>query len=201
MRTREPILLIMVAVLLLALLALISLNLWGLTLKLGASVDYAKFGNWSDAIAGLGSLLAVVTAAAAILSQHWATKRSDLVERRRRETDIHHWLDYAELQDERGKHLGWAWTVEVQNSTQAPIYAWKIEIPDLETGLDSHRRSPLRPGATKFNLPCLDNHVPAKAPSPVLSFKGNSGQWWCRSAEGSVEEMLAGLPEIENSLA
>lgn len=201
MKSREPVLLVIVAALSLALLAIISLNLWGLTLTPGAQIDYEHFGNWSDAIAGLGSLLAVVAAAAAILGQHWATKRSVMMDRQRRETDIHHWLDYAELQDEHGAHRGWTWTVEIQNSTQAPIYAWKIDIPGLETGLDSHRKSPIRPGATKFNLPCLDNCVPAKAPSPVLSFKGNSGQWWCRSAEGSVEKMSAGLPEIENSSA
>lgn len=201
MKSREPVLLVIIAALALALLAIISLNLWGLTLTLGAQVDYDHFGNWSDAIAGMGSLLAVVTAAAAILGQLRATKRSDLLDRQRRETNIHHWLDYAELKDERGEHLGWAWTVEIQNSTQAPIYAWKIDIHGLESGLDSHRKSPLRPGATKFNLPCLDNWLPTQAPSPVLIFKGSSEQWWRRSAEGAVEATPPSLPAPENLAA
>jgi heme exporter protein D len=92
---RAPFLLIVIAVLVIALVVLLSLSFWGLTLQFGHSVDYDRFGNWSDAISGLGSLLAVIAAAIAIVRDRQTALREEHAERQRRETDVHHWLDYV----------------------------------------------------------------------------------------------------------
>jgi hypothetical protein len=183
---REPILLVIIAALVLALTVVMSLSFWGLTLQVGRPVDYARFGNWSDAIAGLGTLLTVVAAAAAIVGDRFATRRAEQAERERSETDVHHWLDYAEVRDERDRHIGWRWTIHIQNRTQAPLYEWVADFPELNQSINNKNKSPLKPGESFFNLPFLDDLAPSAAPTPMLMFRDRSARWWQRSAHGSV---------------
>lgn len=192
---REPLLLAIIAALVLALVVVVSLNLWGLTLQIGQPVDYTRFGNWSDAIAGLGSLLTVVAAAAAILADRFAARRAEQAERERSETDVHHWLDYAEVRDERDQHRGWRWTIHIQNRTQAPLYEWVADFPGHNQSISNKDKSPLKPGESFFNLPFLDDLAPSAAPTPVLMFRDRSARWWQRSAHGSVEPKLPPVAE------
>lgn len=196
---RELALLIAIALLAIALIVVVTLNLWGLTLQIGQSVDYTRFGTWSDAIAGLGSLLAVLAAAAAIVGERLAARREEQAERERRETEVHHWLDYAELRDELGGHRGWRWTLHFQNGTHAPLYDWAVDFPKSARSITSAEKSPLKPGESLYNIPFLDDLAPADAPQPILRFKDRTGRWWQRSAQGTLELLQQSLSAREGS--
>ncbi len=185
---REVVAWILCALLSLALTYLITLNCWGIHLW-DHAIDYNRFGNWGEAISGMGTTAAVIVAFTAFCwerSDQRATERKRVMEA---ETSVFHWLTSKEVTDGLGEPIGRIWDLRINNSTLAPIYQWRIEFGMLPDHLCNSVKRPLVPGDSNvFNLPFLDNVEPSNAPEPSLIFVARSGLTWRRSARGLVEK-------------
>jgi hypothetical protein len=186
---RESVLWLICALLFAALVCLLLLDAWGLSLW-GSAIDYNRFGNWSSAIEGVATLGAVVVAFAALLReramQRTTAQRDELL----RETAVFQWLSPKEVRDD-DKLVGRVWDVIIQNSTDAPIYQWQVTFESPYGHLCHHQKRPLLPGANIFNAPTLDNLAVSAMPEPTLCFQGRSGRAWRRSARGLLNEATA----------
>lgn len=176
------------ALLSLALTYLITLDRWGIHLW-DQAIDYKRFGNWSNAISGIGTTAAVVIAFTAFC---WERVNQRATERKRvteTETSVYQWLTSKEVRDESGKPIGRLWDLRIDNSTLAPIYHWRVALGALPDHLCNSIKRPLLPGDNNvFNLPFLDGVEPSDAPEPSLIFEARSGRTWRRSARGLVEK-------------
>jgi hypothetical protein len=183
---REAFLLLTCGLLILALGYLITLERWGIQLW-GKGLDYSKFGNWSEAISGIGTTGAVFAALATLYWQRRTQALSESTKSIEAETAVFQWLTSKEVRDESNGLIGRVWDLRVQNSTSAPIYNWKVSFGNDPNHICSAVKRPLIPGENFFNLPFLDNTEQSKAPEPSLTFQSRSGRFWSRSARGFIE--------------
>jgi hypothetical protein len=183
---REAVLLIVCVILMFTLLYLVMLNSWGIHLW-DKSIDYSKFGNWSDAVTGLATTGAIIVALATLLWQRRSQQIAEAAKEIEAETAVFQWITSKEVRDESDQLVGRLWDARVQNSTVAPVYHWKLSFESDHNHLCSQLKRPLLPGENVFNLYFLDNVEPSKAPEPVLIFQGRSGRFWTRSANGILQ--------------
>ena len=169
-------------VLLLSLITVISLDAWGLSI-FGGPVDYVRFGNWSDFLAGAGTLIAVVAAFSAILfDQH--KRRADQQNQR---TSLYFWLK-PESNELDGQEVT-VWDVIIENRTNNPIYEWKLIIAgDEARHLCNYCKRPLLPceGGNSFNVQQLDDVPSNRMPSARLIFRDENSEIWSRLSHGSA---------------
>ncbi|MGH9969761.1 MAG: hypothetical protein ACREBG_18480 [Pyrinomonadaceae bacterium] len=178
---------VVVILLTVALLYVLTLNLWGLR-PWGKTIDYARFGTWSNAISGIGTTAAVIVALAAQYWQRTSQRATEAAQLLQEEVAVFQWLTSKEIRDANDKLVGRVWDVKIQNSTVAPIYKWKVV---LGAGMDdvcNYLKRPLLPGENFFNVPSLDNTEPIKAPETTLIFEGHSGRVWTRTARGTIQQ-------------
>jgi hypothetical protein len=187
MKTREIILWVVCALLIVALYFSIMLQKWGLTL-LGEEVDYNRFGNWSDAISGIGTTTAIIVALIGIWIQYSATKTAEITKAVEEETAVFFWLESHEV-FENNKFVGRTWELLIQNSTKLPIYSWAVIFESYNEHLCNFQKRPLLPNENIFNLPFLDNIEPSKTPLAFLHFEGKSKRCWSRDIKGEPKEI------------
>lgn len=183
-----------------ALLCITLLNIWGLGL-FGTAIDYGRFGNWSDAISGIGTLSAVIIALAGLHRERSVQRAAEERRSIEMETAVFQWLTSKEVRDDSDKPIGRLWDIRIQNSTAAPIYHWNIILSSPLDHLCNYQKRPLLPGENVFNLPSLDNLEPSKAPEPTLSFQGISGRTWTRSARGLLQQNQSHLLDCVHASA
>jgi hypothetical protein len=186
-RKREAYLWATIVILVLALLYVITLDLWGLSLW-GNAVDYIRFGTWSGAIASIGTTAAVIVAFTAWYWQRASQQSAEAKRLVEMETAVFQWLTSKEVRDDDDNLVRRLWDLRIQNSTIAPIYHWKISFFSESGHLCNYLKRPLLPGENVFNLPVLDNVEPSQAPEPTLSFEGSSGRIWIRTSRGLLEQ-------------
>jgi hypothetical protein len=174
------------AVLALALFYVVTLDMWGLRLW-GYEIDYTKFGNWGDAISGIGTTIAVVVALAGLYWERRSHRTVEIEKQRDAETAVFQWLTSKEVRDAKGSLAVRLWDLRIQNSTVAPIYQWTVTIAPYPDHLCGYTKRPLIPGENIFNLPFLDGVEPNVALEPALSFRSRSGTIWTRLARGTIE--------------
>jgi hypothetical protein len=149
-------------------------------------LDYARFGNWSEAISGLGTSAAVIVALAVFYRDRAKERDATAKREAEAETAVFQWLTSKEVRDEDDKLIGRLWDLTVHNSTDVPIYRWSVQLGDA-SHVCNYLKRPLLPGENIFNLPFLDNVDPGAVPEPVLIFEGSSGRVWTRYPRGTVE--------------
>ncbi|MCX6168653.1 MAG: hypothetical protein NTX65_04915 [Ignavibacteriales bacterium] len=184
---KESILLFICVLLSLALFYVLMLNLWGLSL-FGETIDYTRFGTWSNALSGIGTTSALIVALTSLYLQRSIYRKAEARRFIDEETSIFLWLTFKEVRDDSGKLVCRLWDMIVQNSTVAPIYHWQISIDSYTTHICSFLKHPLLPGVNVFNLSFLDNLEPSKVPESILVFEGRSGRIWTRSTRGTIKE-------------
>jgi hypothetical protein len=173
-----------VIILSLAVICLVTLDRWNIH-PWKEPLDYSRFGNWGEAIAGIGTTAAVMVALVALFRDRANQRATEAKRRIEAETAVFQWLTSKEIRDDTDRPIGRIWDIKIQNSTAAPIYHWQISFESVEHCCNYLKR-PLLPGENVFNIPTLDNTEPAKAPEPLLIFEGRSGEIWIRSARGKV---------------
>jgi hypothetical protein len=184
---RELILLVVCVLLLVIVIYLILLDLWGLSLW-GKTVDYTRFGTWSQAVSGIVTTVALIVALTSLLSQRSIHNRNEDRRLIEEETSIFLWLTAKELRDNLNNLVGRLWDVRIQNSTDAPVYHWKVIFDSNVNHLCNELKRPILPGENAFNLPFFDNLEPNKTPESSLIFEGRSGRIWTRSTRGILKQ-------------
>jgi len=187
MKTREKILWVVCALLVVTLYFSVMLQKWGLTL-FGDEVDYNRFGNWSDAVSGVATTTAIIVALVGIWIQHSATKASETTRALEEETAIYFWLKSHEVYEDK-KFVGRTWDLVIQNSTKLPVYSWSVKFDSYNEHLCNFQKRPLLPNENIFNLPFLDNVEPNKAPTATLYFEGKSNRCWSRDIKGQPNQI------------
>jgi hypothetical protein len=193
---RDVVLLVVIAFLSLALIYSITLQLWGI--MPGEKIDYARFGTWSEAVAGIATSAAVIVALAGLYWERTTSQITDAVRERIAQTAVFHWLTFKDIKDAGNRLEGRIWDLRVQNSTNAPIYHWNVTFEHYEHHLCGRSKRPLLPGENVFNIPFLDNVNPADAPEPLLIFRSQAGTVWLRSGQGQLEEATANWLECSH---
>lgn len=187
------------ACLLLTDVVLLTLNLWGLRL-FGTVVDYQRFGTWSAALSGLGSMIAVVIALSSFAWQRAKSRREVRDSIHREQTSIYVWLASQRLVNDSGHFIGRNWDVVIRNGTQAPVYRWRVRFSGASAAVSHLDKRPLLPGDNVFNVAALDNLEVAQIGEPVLDFLAQDGLVWRRTGTGSLEvpadSQLPALPFV-----
>ena len=177
---------------------LLSLHVWDLRLWGDGSIEYERFGTWSDAISGFGTMLGVLAALGALLIERAASRRRQLEQIVEKETGVYIWFSSQVLRDEStGDLRGTIWDLRVENLTRAPIYDWRVELGDGLGGRDSSGEGPLIPGERLFNVPELDDVEPRDCPVPEIHFSTRSQGRWRRSGNGTLEEVPCQSEAVE----
>src|SRR5664280_2835382 len=168
-RQREALLLSLIAVFALAFAGMFTLEIWGVHPWRGP-VDYSRFGNWSDAISGIGTTAAVVVALAAISKDRTTRRMAEAARLVNEETAVFQWVTSKEVRDEIDRLVGRVWDLRIQNSTIAPIYQWSV-LFESNDHVCNYQKRPLLPGENIFNAPFLDDLDPSASPEPLLVFE------------------------------
>jgi hypothetical protein len=186
-RTTLAVLWTVIVLLLFAFLMLVTLNYWGIPLSTG-TLDYQKFGTWTQAISGTATFLGVMIAVASLLWQYLKSRRDVQQKAIEEQTAVYIWLNSQLLKDDiTDAVVGRHWDLEIQNLTRAPIYVWWAEASG-ELLVDSKR--PILPNQNTFNVPRLDNCEPDEIPEPVIYFVSREGKYWKRTATGNLSAVL-----------
>ena len=188
MRKTEKILWVVCSILSLALYFSVMLQKWGLSL-FGEDVDYSRFGNWSDAISGIATSVAIIVALVGIWIQYSVTKSAETAKRLEEETSIYFWLKSNDIVNDKDEFIGRTWDLIIQNLTKVPIYSWVVKFETYSDHLCNFQKRPLLPNENLFNLPFLDNLEPGKTPMATLYFEGNSERYWSRNIKGQPREI------------
>lgn len=178
---------VIVAVLLAAVILLVLLDLWGLSL-FGSAVDYNRFGNWSDAVSGIGTLSAVVLAVVSILVDRLRHREELQRELDSSESSVFLWLSSVVEVDDNDRPVGRSWVLKIQNTTTSPVYEWRVTFEGRQDHLCAAATRPVLPGENIFNLEFLDDIEPKAIPRPALVFKGRFGNVWRRTELGDVSK-------------
>lgn len=186
-RKRELLLGSIIALLIFCLLVISSLYLWGVTFWRGP-IDYAVFGNWSEALSGLATTAAVTVALTSLLHERSIRRLAEHNQTLEREAAVYIWLSFTEIVDQAGKRVGRLWDLKIQNLMTAPIYRWSAIFSDGQPHLCGFSARPLLPGENVFNLPRLDNSMPNAVPTAELIFESQSGSVLRRSDKGALGE-------------
>lgn len=179
--------------------ALLSINIWGIELA-GSPLDYRRFGTWTQAIAGATTFFGVMIALASLLWQQAKARRENAEKLLEEQTAVFIWLSSQLLFDESTNNaVGRHWDLEVHNLTRAPIYRWRVALPDSTDNLSNATKRPLLPDKNIFNLPSFDDREPHSIPEPSIYFESRDGAVWKRTATGalsrtSVEQLNAKDP-------
>ena len=188
---REIALWAVVVILFVVTVLLATLHLWGVR-PLSGVIDYARFGSWSQALAGIGTFCAVTVALASLLWQQSKARRDADKAVTAEQTSVYLWLTATLLEDPTtGKIHGRHWDVEVHNLTKAPIYQWRIGFPGHPSAIGHEDKRPLLPDQNIFNLPAFDHFAPKDIPEPFIVFRSRDGRYWKRTSEGLVSEARA----------
>jgi hypothetical protein len=188
MRTRdhEPYLWMAIVALAIACGLLLTLAWWGLS-PWGTQVDYTRFGTWSQALSGLGSLAAVTVALSSLMWQRLKTLRDSAESVTESQTRLYLWLRSQVLVDGSGVTIGRNWDLEVQNLTETPIYEWLVTFPTTEEVLSHETKRPLLPGLNVFNLPVFDNFTHGQIGEPSIVFRARDSRLWRRTSSGAID--------------
>lgn len=174
-------LLVLCVLLLIAVVVLVTLQAWGLSL-FGESVDYLKFGTWGQAASALATTSALIVA---LTAQYLDRRRArDLQE----QTQVEQETAVVLYQDSKvvvidGRSIR-VWDVIIQNQTTAPIYDWCLTFGDSGLPISSYSKRALQPGSNTFNIPEFDGVDSRDFPEPLLVFRGSSGRVWQRTSRG-----------------
>lgn len=207
MNSREKILGFTCVLLIVALYFVVMLQKWGLTLW-GDEIDFERWGNWSSAIAGIATTVAVVVAAIGIWVQYAAfvdekrrRQEDELANRTAEETQVVFWFQVAEVVNDRDEVETYTWDLCVQNTTNSPIYRWQLEFDKYPQHVCNFVGHPLLPHTEidLFNLPFLDGVEPKDSPTAVLYFEGRSGQIWKKTVLGQITAVEGHSLDCEHS--
>jgi len=174
-----------IALLALALALYLLLDKWGLSLW-GDHVDYDHFGNWSDAVSGIATAIAVIVALLSIHIGRTADRAAVRAKDLDAETAVYIWLQHKKIEQASMPAFA-VWDVIIRNTTPAPIYQWKVTIHRGPIFLCNHDLWPLRPGHNLFNVRGLDGVDPSQTPEVSISFEGRSGKLWTRTTKGRIQ--------------
>lgn len=170
---------------------LLSLHIWDLRLWGNGSIDYQRFGTWSDAISGLGTMLGVLAALGALLIERSATRHRQRDLSIAEETAVYIWFSSRVIREEAtDAYVGTIWDLRVENLTRAPIYDWLVNFGGEFGERSSSKNGPLVPGERVFNAPELDDVEPPNCPVPDVEFLTRSQGRWSRSGDGSLKRVL-----------
>lgn len=174
----------------------LSMHIWGIRL-FAKSIDYQRFGNWSEVISGVGTMAAVLVALFALvrerIMQTAAEKKTQLLA----ETAIYLWLVPKQVLADGNRFM--IWDLIIQNGTPAPIYDWQVAFGSAKEN-DLSRRRPLLPGQNIFNLPQYDNHPESEVPEPTIEFRSASDQTWVRTVRGNLFRTENTFGELERAV-
>ncbi len=168
------------------------LDLWGLGLFGGGTVDYQRFGDIGTWAQGVGTVAAVFVAINTFVKSSQAHKAD--IERQDREhrTQVYCWITYEDgTLSFEGVKMEKGWYLHFNNTTPLPIQVWTAKLIGADSeGGDIPFFGPIPVGYFRKKLTLRSG--PAVKYFCDLNFLDRAGSCWKRSSLGN----LISIPQI-----